>query len=1514
MINTVKVILLLLTICFAFLSTPALANNDNLFLQHLSVKDGLSQASVQDVFQDREGFMWIGTENGVNIYDGYRFRVLPGPNENFENNGVYRITQDQEGLIWLIASHGLFTYNKKTDQYQHILEHAPEKKQYYFTDFIEDQEQTMWISSSKTVLRYEKKSGSYQTVVNLSDQLKGVDIIYQLAMAGNYLYLSTRVGIFVLDKQTFQLKKLPSVDQHSLVKNPDAKKTYNLYISKQNKLYLGTYAGIFSVDLNNIESVMSGDSELAEYQQIYENVVSWSFVAHDDALYVGSYTGLSKVDLTTNKHEQVLAFNDVFEDVNKNTISTIHVDQQGVFWLGSTVKGVYKWNPKLGLVNNLRYTKSNPNRLSDNVVWAIEKSKKDDNTLWVATENGLNEVNVQTGVTRRYIENKNPKSNFTESYIHLLQQDSLHRLWLLTAKGIKVFDTNTKELVEPNFSKTLLEDLTKNHYAIHIDKNDYVWLLSESSFRRINIKTGEVDNLAELEAILADIDVYNTLGYLPNSDEMLIASIDSLISFNTSTREAKTLYTLPGVVESDVSYIDSWVIDKENILWLAFSSQGLLGLDATTYQQKYFFTKQSHTIDHNIYGLNIDSEGDLWFSSHNGIYHLNRKNMHIRNFNVIDGFSAREFNGGAAKKVNESLFAYGSINGLSLFDPIKLKAKAYEDDIVVHVTSLDVLSRDVKLPFIFDGKKTVQLNYDDVGIRFDFSVLTFQHQDIMFSYKLMGKDNVSYPDTRDNFITFASLPSGKHTLSVRVRSPFTGEYSPETLIKINVGYAPWASPVAYFLYVLAAIIVFLWWLARKRRFTAQLMDAHERVKSREQTLSLALHGSNSSVWDWQVQGNMLFGKRASNELGYKNLSDHYCFEQHIELIHEQDREAFVHQWQTFIEGADIDDNFSCSYRLRAADGEWLWYKDLGKIVSVDNRGRPTRVTGSYTNITESRAQAERAQYYGEAFKQTKDWVLIISDNFTRVTVNNSLQEAFGWQDEEFSFDSNVFGLDGQRRNFYKKILLSLKEGEHWRGEELVKAKGGEDYHVIININVSMNQTTNSLHYVCIFTDITAQKHAEKELRYLANYDHLTGLPNRSLLLERIKHGMDFSKRVSQPIAIFFIDLDRFKQVNDSLGHDYGDMLLQEITSRLKAVLRVDDTVARLGGDEFVILLESFKGNSYLGKIAQKIIEVVGQPVELNQNIVSVGASIGIAVFPEDAGDSDELLKNADVAMYHAKQLGRNTFQFFTPRMNVEANNRLHAESTIKQAFENDEFVNHYQPIVDSVEGKAKGFELLLRWQKGDRLIMPGEFISIAEEIGLIVPMTEQALERGFSDLQHWLKVRKDLFLSVNMSAAHFSKANLVEYLTEILQRFEIPPHLLKLEITESTLIKEPEKVIARMTALTRLGVSIALDDFGTGFSSLNYLKQLPLNILKIDRSFVAGIGKDSADEAIVDATLVLANSLCMNCVAEGVETYEQLSYLAERNCYAIQGYLYSKPVAREMITQFLEEDAAEITI
>ncbi len=1506
---------LLFNCCFL---SSAYGKINNLSLTNLSVAEGLSQGTIHALLQDRSGFIWLGTESGLNVYDGNKFRQLPGPDNIFADAGIYNLIEDRQGLIWItVNGKRLYTYDPRTNKYQLIPSKTPENKEYYIGDVVEADDNGVWVLMSKSLGYFDKNKGVFKTVVDFKNELKEQDRFYKMAVHGDNLYLGSKVGVFVFNINKNKWRKLPALTHNSVLSkafNPEkSQKAYTLYAGKNNNLYIGTMDGIFTLNINKIDDYIEQRSQLPNYKLLIKDIAAWSFYTEKQKLYLTSNNGLYHINELKNSASYLFSFSDYFDDITNNNIPSIIKSTDGVFWLGSSANGVYQWNPKREIIQNFRYQKDANDSLSYNETWGILPSSLNENMFWVGTSNGLNLVDLANNSVKQFVVNIDTKITYTESYIYDIKELNSSQLLISTPEGVRIFDLNQEKYMPLSFSKEINQILAKEQFNISLDDN-YLWVDNRKGYYRIDLKHHNIDYLDEINLVFPEGGL-KFLGKLTGSHWFLFASNDGIWGLDLDSREFRQLYRHPDILKDEWLIIDNWVIDNHNILWLSYSAKGLLGLSLETFERKYFYHNANSIIDNNVYGLMKDEYGDIWFSTHDGIYMLNGETHHISRYGPGDGFAATEFNSSSYTKLKNGLFVYGSMEGVSIFDPQKLKHSKKSDNFSVKVTRVEILSRDVETPLVIDDNETISLNYDDVGIRVDFSTFSFlDKKNISFDFRLTGQSNIEYPPSNESHIIFPNLPSGSTTLEIRAKSPETGLYSKPVILNFQVSYAPWRSPYAYTFYLLVILVLILFWSRYRQAQRQLLLDIHEQVKYREKRLQLALTGSNSEVWDWQADDDLMFGKRIAMELGYINEVLFYKFNKHIDLIHPDDKDNFITLWQLFLANANLEDNFSCSYRLKTADGDWLWYKDLGKIVAVDSSGKPSRITGSYTNITESRANEERAQYYGDAFKQTQDWVLIIDEKISRVTANHSMRKVFGWHDEVFDFDANILGLEGQRHRFYKRLLLSLKEGQHWSGEELIITANKEEYHVVINISAAINSVTNNKHYICIFTDISAQKSAENELRFLANYDHLTGLPNRSLLLDRIKHAIDQSRRKDRSIALFFIDLDRFKQVNDSLGHDYGDLLLKEITKRLTFVLRVDDTVARIGGDEFVVLLESFTSNNQLGHIAQKIIETIGEPTQLNNNMVSVGASIGIALYPEDSTSSDELLRNADVAMYHAKQLGRNNFQFFTDEMNLEAKERLTQESKIKQAVKKNEFINHYQPIVNAHTGKAVGFELLMRWKSPEGIIPPDQFIPLSEELGLIIAMTESALDRGLRALSQWSEAREGLYLSVNIAPQHFAKESLVSYIERLLNAHKMPASSLRIEVTESAFISEPEKAIQTMCALSALGVTLALDDFGTGFSSLSYLKQLPLDIIKIDRSFVSGIGINKADEAIVDTTLVLAKRLNMHCIAEGVETKEQLNYLVTKNCHYIQGYFYAKPVPAQEIMKILMINETNIIV
>ena len=1488
---------------------------ENLSLELLSVEDGLSQGSVISIIQDKTGFIWLATENGVNVYDGNTVRQLPGPKNSFENVAIYNVLEDQNGLIWLnVDGRKLYSYNPKTDAYQHIPIKLAQGIDYYITDLINDYDNKIWVLTSKTLGVYNQITEEYQQVIDFEAEFIGDSTLYKMSLYDGVMYISSQTGVFAYDIEKRRWKKLPQISEDVTKQSniEEFNKIYTVHADKNQTLYLGSFDGFFAINVAQIKAYIAGESQLPHYQQLIENMAPWQTLLDEEILYVASDKGLYAINILNNHSEFLFGFSDYFDDITDDNIKTLIKDNRGIFWLGSNTVGAYQWDPQKELVKNYGYERNNPASLSYNEVWHALPDSLNQDLLWVATSNGLNLIDLTEQRVNSFLVNNDSKSIYTTSHIYKLLTLSPEQLLVSTAQGVQLFDKKQEKTLPLPFNSEINQLLALEQFDI-LKEGDFLWLTNEKGLFKINLITYQIDTLSEITTLFSPERLLYFLGSLPSSDWFLLTSNDGLWGFNTSTREFIQLYQLEGILAGENVYIDNWAIDKNQVLWLSYSGKGLIGLTLSDFKEKYFYHKANSIIENNVYGVMADESGDIWFSSHNGVFMLDSDNQHISHFTRKNGLGATEFNARAHASLANGSFVYGSMEGISIFDPLLLKKIHDDANVQVNVTAVELLSRDLTLPLVIENNAVINLNHDDVGIRIDFSTFSFGNEkNITYKYQLTGQDNIDFPASREAHVTFPSLTSGKHTLSIQAKSPYTGEYSSPVHIKFNVGFAPWGSPLAILLYSIAIILSTVIWYRYRKTQQQELLDIHEQVKYRENRLQLALTGSNSEVWDWQADEDLMFGKRIALDLGYREKALFYSLEEHIALIHPEDHDNFIHCWQLFINSASLQDNFSCTYRLKTSDGQWFWYKDLGKIVAVDANNHPVRVTGSYTNITESRANEERAQYYGDAFQQTQDWVFIIDEKISRITANQSMRAVFNWPEEEFDFSDKLLGVSQKRRIFYRKLMLSLKEGEHWRGEELIVTANQDEYHVIINVTVGLSSVTNTLHYLFVLTDISAQKSAESELRLLANYDHLTGLPNRTLLLERIKHAIDFSNRRDTSIAVFFIDLDRFKQVNDSLGHDFGDLLLREISKRLQRALRIDDTVARIGGDEFVVLLESFANENQLGRIAEKVIETIGQSIDLDGNLVSVGASVGIALYPNDGINSDELLRHADVAMYHAKQAGKANFKFYTAQMNVEAMERLSKESALKLAVKNDEFINHYQPIIDACSGKAVGVEMLMRWQTPTDLVAPNHFISLSEELNLIISMTEMALERVCKDLKEWHTIRPEFYVSINLSVQHFVEADIVSFISDLLSRYQLPADILRVEITESSLISQPENAITTMRKLSSLGLTLALDDFGTGFSSLSYLKKLPLDIIKIDRSFVSGIGINEADEAIVDTTLVLAKRLNMHCIAEGVETVEQLNYLVAQQCHYIQGYLYSKPRSAKKIMENLLLDKTEL--
>ncbi|MFZ5547305.1 MAG: putative bifunctional diguanylate cyclase/phosphodiesterase [Pseudomonadota bacterium] len=579
--------------------------------------------------------------------------------------------------------------------------------------------------------------------------------------------------------------------------------------------------------------------------------------------------------------------------------------------------------------------------------------------------------------------------------------------------------------------------------------------------------------------------------------------------------------------------------------------------------------------------------------------------------------------------------------------------------------------------------------------------------------------------------------------------------------------------------------------------------------------------------------------------------------------------------------------------------ERRWYSaTLGPL--RDEEGRIHGVFGLVRDLTERRRQEEGNRLWAQAFESTRDGVVICNAQGRIERINRAFTEITGFSEEEALGRTPALLRSGRHGEaFYRALWRGVREEGVWRGEIWNRRKSGEVYPEWLTINSVRSPGGNELHYVGVFTDISRIKQDEARLEQLANYDPLTELPNRRLLGERLAQALSSTRQHGTMMALLSIDLDGFKTVNDSLGHPAGDLLLQHVARRLKHRLRAEDTLGRLGGDEFLVIAQGLHQASDAAALAQDLLTIIGRPVGLaGGREAYVTASIGISLCQGGGcGDATAMLRDADAALYRAKEEGRNRFSFYTQGLNEQAVTKLETEAALSRALHRGELRLHYQPKVSAVTGRLTGAEALLRWQREGELVPPGRFIPLAESSSLILDIGAWVIDEACRQWRRWADEGLAApCIAVNVAARQFAAGDLDRVVSGALQRHGVPPACLELELTESMLIDKPDVSLGLLRRLKDIGVSLALDDFGTGYSNLAYLRQFPIDALKIDQSFVALIGEGGNGSAIVDAVIGLAHRLELSVVAEGVETDQQKQHLQAQGCDELQGFGIGRPV------------------
>ncbi len=683
--------------------------------------------------------------------------------------------------------------------------------------------------------------------------------------------------------------------------------------------------------------------------------------------------------------------------------------------------------------------------------------------------------------------------------------------------------------------------------------------------------------------------------------------------------------------------------------------------------------------------------------------------------------------------------------------------------------------------------------------------------------------------------------------------------------------------------------------------------AQERLIRSEANLAKAQRIAQLGYWEW-VPGKDVF--RASAEL-FRILDlpaqPSLSIRRLRRFVHPADRRR---RFQAFKAALKAGRSYAVTYRIVRASGTVRVVHEEGEMVTGPE-GELLRVFGTLQDVTELKRSEFQLELAAKVFEAAVEGITVTDAKARILMVNPAFTRITGYAAEEvIGKRPNILKSDRHDRAFYKAMWSQLLSEGAWQGEIWNRRKNGEIYPEWLSITAIKDGEGKTTHYVGVFYDMSQLRSYEEQLRFHAHHDALTGLPNRSLFLDRLRVAIAHAGRGQQRLAVLLVDLDNFKNVNDSLGHTAGDLLLQLAAKRITAQVTEDHTVARLSSDDFVVLLDQVADGRQAVQVAERIIEAMAEPFNLRVCEVTTTVSVGIALYPEDGRKADALLKNAELAMYQAKDKGKNTYQLFTKELDAQVTQRLFIEHSLRRAIERRDLVVHYQPKVSLTDGRICGAEALVRWQRADgNFVSPLEFIPIAEETGLVVQLGEQVLRRACEQAKAWLDAgHKDFVIAVNVSFRQFQQPDFPERVAAVLAATGLPAAHLELEITESVVMANEAETFALLDRLKALGVRLALDDFGTGYSSLSYLRRLPLHTLKIDRSFVRDIPEDKTCLAVAASIVELAHRLGLAVVVEGVENEVQLGFFWRQGAAKMQGFLFSPPVKAEVLQQMLAED------
>lgn len=1504
MLTRLATVLVLLALT-ALASPLAMAAIRDYYFTPLGSEKGLTQNTITAFAQDAQGFIWVGTQGGLHRYDGQRYipyRHDPSDVGSLPDNFVTALAPVGESTLWI----GTYSqYVARLDLRNGHVERFktangdPASAQVMA---MLPQGERLWVGTLNGLERMDPATGRSVQVVKLeSHQLREKPHQQLILDADGTVWYASAAGLF----------RVGTGGEVALVGSPEP--TRSLLLDRWGQLWIGRHDGLYRLraDGHSIRRVLP--LAAADLNAGGHDVCALA-EAPDGHLWLSVCNqGLRRLDPATGAVEVVREEDSVTGSLPENSVYSLMIDRGGMLWVGGNFRGVSVVSPygtRFRYVHDFAGDDAAAHRrttASADSVRAVHEAE--DGGLWIATDDARL---LRYDTTADHFEDRSADlvdvPGEPARRVMAIADAGDGELWLATSRGLLRLPAHGG----PAKVTPLGEFTAVSLRCLLVSRRGDLWLgTSNNGALKYRPKSGRIDHYSHgdigprrlanpaVHSLLEDDRERVWLG-TGNGLHLLDPKTGELRYFGYSTNRPESLQG---------NLVRALHQSRDGTVW-AGTHGGLSRVveqaDGTISFQHPLSPALGGAVSPPVFSIVEEQRDDarddrLWLGTGSGIVRFDIHASFARRHGLADGLQDLEFNGGAGTRLRDGRIALGGVRGLNLFHPSDQGLPAY-------VPPLRLL--DAWIGATAPGDAAVLWQPQQLEVPADAHILRLRigaldfapGAAIRYRYRLDGFDRGWIDNGVATDITYTRVPPGLYRLRAQA-SGRDGMWSPQELI-VRVRVAPplWRHPLTLTAAALAGLALMgllgREWQQRRRRD----QDYSRQIRDRDERLRLALWASGEQFWDYDLVRHELHRMRVEDSDGSDAPQDAR------DEIHADDLPRVQEALREHLRGNT--GLFQSEYRRRIGTG-WDWIRARGQVVERDATGRALRIAGTARDISADRSAERDQRIASEVLRGMAEAVAVFDTEFLFTSINPAFTRITGYE-EDGLLGRTTSLLNSARHppEFYLQLRDDLRQHGRWSGEIWQKRADGQEFLCCVQVSTVVDSQGQQGLYVAVLTDITDQKRAEQELRYLANYDLLTSLPNRTLLSERLSRAIVRARRNGRRIAVLFLDLDRFKDINDSLGHAAGDRILRAAAQRLREAAGDRHTVARLGGDEFTVVMENIDSAQDAQAMARKLIAAFDVVLNVDErHEVTISPSIGISLYPEHAQVPSELLKHADTAMYHAKASGRRTFTLYADEMDLEVRRRATISAALRNVLERNELRVVYQPRLSLSNGSITGTEALLRWESPDYgNISPVQFIPLAEENGMILPIGEWVLREACNTLKHWRE--RDLHtvsMSVNVSALQLLRGDLPDTVSRILSDTGLPADRLELELTESVIMSNAEMTASTLHALRMLGVGLAIDDFGTGYSSLAYLKRLPITTLKIDKEFIDDLTLDPDDEAITSTIIAMARSLGLNVVAEGVDSDAQVRFLRDHGCDEIQGYWLARPMEAEQCRVFLQE-------